>query len=251
MWNKPQLMIALSDLLLAAAVSALLLAVVIWGARQPLFPLHEVVVMNPLREVRQGEIELALSGRLRGNFFSVNLESLRQSLEQLPWVRRAEMRRQWPGRLEVKIEEHVPVAYWGQGAGQLVNAHGEVFAAVMSVQPATPLPLLSGPAGMAQETLAHFRQAEETLKPIGREPRALQVSQRLAVQVRLDDGVLVELGRQQAKTPVKERLERFVTHYQTAMTVARQKPAVVDMRYPNGFALRVSVAPVIESKGKP
>ena len=33
--------------------------------------------------------------------------------------------------------------------------------------------------------------------------------------------------------------------------LARQRPTVVDMRYPNGFALRVAAAPVIESKGKP
>ena len=251
MWNKPQLMTAVSDLLLVAAAAALVVAAVVWGARLPLFPLREVVVIQELREVRRDEVERSLAGRLRGNFFSINLEAVRQSLEQLPWVRRAEVRRQWPSSLEVSIEEHVPVAFWGQATGQLVNSYGEVFAAAMSVSPEAPMPVLLGPTGIAPEMLGYFKEAEEMLKPIGRWPRAVNVSPRLAVQMRLDDGMLLELGRQQPKAPVRQSLERFVEYYANVLTAAKQRPTVVDMRYPNGFALRVATAPVTENKGKP
>lgn len=251
MWNKPQLMSAVSDLLLAAAAGALLVAAVVWGARLPLFPLREVVVMHELREVRRSDVEQSLSGLLRGNFFSVDLDALRYALEQLPWVRHAEVRRQWPARIEVTIEEHRPVAFWGRDSGQLVNSYGEVFAAPTSAQPPRPLPQLLGPTGLAPEMLAYFQQAEEVLKPLGRVPRVLSLSPRLAVQLRLDDGMIVELGRQQAKAPVRMRLERFVEYYPSVLTAARQRPSVVDMRYPNGFALRIVAAPAIEGKGKP
>ena len=72
------------------------------------------------------------------------------------------------------------------------------------------------------------------------------------VQLRLDDGMVVELGRQQPKVPVRLRLQRFVEHYPAVLSVAKQRPSVVDMRYPNGFALRVAAAQVhvTESKGK-
>ncbi len=265
MWNKPQLMTAVSDLLFLAGAAVLAVAAVLWSARLPLFPLREVVVTHELREVRRSELEHSLAGRLRGNFFSIDLELVRQSLEQLPWVRHAEVRRQWPSRIEVSIEEHVPVAFWGPASGQLVNSYGEVFAAAMSIAPAEPMPVLLGPVGLAPEMLGYYQQAEEVLKPLGRVPRALNVSPRLAVQLRLDDGMIVELGRQQAKAPVRERLERFVEYYANVVSIARPRangnavqaaatalsPIVVDMRYPNGFALRVAAAPVIESKGKP
>ena len=250
MWNKPQLMTAISDLLFVAAAASLLVAALLWSSRLPLFPLREVVVTHELREVRRSEVERSLSGRLRGNFFSINLDHLRASLEQLPWVRRAEVRRQWPSRIEVKLEEHVPVAFWGQTTGQLVNSYGEVFAASMTVPPAVQMPMLSGPVGFAPETLDIYRQSEEALKPIGRLPRALNVSPRLAVQLRLDDGMIVELGRQQPKAPIQQRLERFVEYYHTVLTAARQRPSVVDMRYPNGFTLRVNAVSATESKGK-
>src|SRR5512133_1709809 len=168
MWNKPHLLIAISDLLILAAVAALAGAAVIWSARLPLFPLREVVVTHELREVRRSEIERTLEGRLQGNFFSVNVDAVRQALEQLPWVRHAEVRRQWPSTIEVSLEEHVPVAFWGQGSGQLVNAQGEVFAAVITTPPASPLPVLVGPTGLAPEMLGYYRQAEEMLKPLGR-----------------------------------------------------------------------------------
>ena len=251
MWNKPQLMTAVSDLLFVTAAAALLVAAVLWSARLPWFPLHEVVVTNELREVRGSEVERSLAGRLRGNFFSINLEGVRQSLEQLPWVRHAEVRRQWPSSLEVTIEEHVPVAFWGQATGQLVNSHGEIFAASMTVEPAAPLPFLFGQPGLELDMLAYYQKAEEILKPIGRKPRALNISPRLAVQIRLDDGMIVELGRQQSKTLVRERLDRFVEYYPSVMSSAGQRPMVVDMRYPNGFALRLATASLTENKGKP
>ena len=254
MWNRPQLMKDVSDLLFVAGAAALLVAAVLWVARLPLFPIREVVVMHELREVRRSEVERVLAGRLLGNFFSVNLETVRQSLEQLPWVRSAEVRRQWPASIEVGIEEHVPVAFWGQATGKLVTTRGEIFTASMSAPPEQPMPVLFGPTGFVPEMLVYYQQAQELLQKIGRTPSALSVSPRLAVQLKLDDGMVVELGRQQAKAPVRERLERFVEYYGSVLTAARHRPGVVDMRYPNGFALRVNApaaAQETETKGKP
>jgi len=254
MWNRPQLMKDVSDLLYVAGAAALLVALVVWLARLPMFPVREVVVLQELHEVHRNEIKRSLAGQLRGNFFSVNLEAVRKSLEELPWVRRAEARRQWPSSIEVDIEEHVPVAYWGQATGQLVNSHGEIFAAEMKESPATPMPVLVGPHGFVQEMVAYYQQSSELLKPIGRTTHTLSVSPRLALQLKLDDGMIVELGRQQTKAPISERLERFVAYYPTVLTAAKKRPSVVDMRYPKGFALRanaLAAASESESKGKP
>lgn len=248
MWHKPQLMTAVADLLLAAAAAALLVAAAVWLARMPLFTLSEVVVVHELKEVKRAEVERAMSGLLRGNFFSVNLDALRLSLEKLAWVRHAEVRRQWPSRLEVSIEEHTPAARWGEASGQLLNTHGEVFAAVMSTE--QPLPLLHGPAASAPDVLRRYGEFAETLKATGRVPRQLVLSPRLAWQLRLDDGMVIELGREQQKAPVGMRLARFVEFYPTVLEGRKPRPAAVDMRYPNGFALRFAAAPGNEGKGK-
>lgn len=248
MWHKPQLMNVVSDLLMAIAGAALLFAAAVWGMRLPLFPLRELVVVHELQEVRRGELERAVSGLLLGNFFSVNLESLRQSLEKLPWVRHAEVRRQWPSRLEVRLEEHQPAARWGDGTSQLVNSFGEVFTASLSRD--LTLPHLTGPAGSSAEVLRYYGDFSRALQPTGRRPEQVVLSPRLAWFLKLEDGMLVELGREQTKAPIGVRLQRFVEYYPTLSDSSRQRPEAVDMRYPNGFALRYAISASHEVRGK-
>lgn len=243
MWNKPQLMTAIADLLFIAAAAALLVAAVVWGTRLPLFPLREVALTHELQEVRRSEVEHALAGLLRGNFFSVNLDALRQSLEKLPWVRHAEVRRHWPSRIEIGLEEHRPAARWGEGSAQLVNTFGEVFAASFSgasLAREKNLPRLNGPAGSSAEMLRRYAEFSTSLQALGRRPEQLSLSPRLAWQLKLDNGMQVELGREQLKAPISVRMQRFVMYYPMLANVRRALPSAVDMRYPNGFALRVA-----------
>ncbi len=249
MWHKPHLMTAIADLLFLAGAAALLVAAVIWGApRWRLYPVNEVRVLNELHEVRRDEIEQTLTSLLRGNFFTVNIDALRQALEQLPWVRRAEIWRRWPSQVEVQIEEHRAAAYWGNGNDRLVNTYGEVFAATLSRE--TALPKLGGPAGTSAEVLLRHEEFSKILQPIGHRPVQVALSPRLAWVLKLEDGLLIELGREQAKAPVRTRLQRFVDYYTTVTNTPSGQPLAVDMRYPNGFALRFLPGTVQEGKGK-
>jgi len=49
---------------------------------------------------------------IKGNFFSINLQRARAAFESVPWVRRATVRRVWPDRLAVSLEEHRAAALW-------------------------------------------------------------------------------------------------------------------------------------------
>ncbi len=237
MWNRPHLMSAVSDLLILAGMAALLVAAVVWATpRLQLFPLREVRVTEELHDVQRGELEQSMSELLRGNFFTVDLEALRRSLEQLQWVRRAEIWRKWPLGIEVYIEEHQVAAHWGDGQGKLVNVFGEVFSAALTRD--QKLPRLSGPAGSSNEVLRHYGEFAHLLKPTGRQPAQVALSPRLAWLLKLEDGMLVELGREQAKAPIRMRLQRFVDYYPTLSDSRNGRPTAVDTRYPNGFALR-------------
>jgi len=242
MWNKPHVLNAIADLLLIVTVAALFAVAAVWLVRMPKLPIRQVVVAEPLQHVRRAEVEQALAGNLRGNFFSVNVEAVRQALEQLPWVRRAQVRRLWPARLELHIEEHKPVARWEEnraaGRNELVNSHGEVFAALLAEKEALALPQMYGPTGTAPDLLKRFAEFSATLAPVGLKPAQLNLSPRLAWQLRMADGMVIELGREQAKAPVATRLQRFVEIYPGAVGNRPQPPAAVDLRYPNGFAMR-------------
>lgn len=249
MWHKPQQLTAISDLLFLAGTAALLVAAVVWGApRLRLFPLAEVQITHELRAVQRSELEESLAEPLRGNFLTVDIEALRRSLEQLPWVRRAEVWRKWPSRIAIRIEEHQAAAHWGDGDGQLVNTYGEIFSAVVSRE--QPLPRLTGPTGSSGELLRRYEEFAQLLKPGGRRPAQVLLSPRLAWLLKLEDGMLIELGREQAKAPIRMRLQRFVDYYPNLSETRHGRPIAVDMRYPNGFALRFVASAGQEVKGK-
>jgi cell division protein FtsQ len=178
------------------------------------FRCSEVQVTHELREVRRSELEESLAELLAWQFLHRrSSRRVRQSLEGLPWVRRAEIWRKWPSRLEVRIEEHQAAAHWGDGQGKLVNTYGEVFPA--SLVREQSLPRLSGPTGSSGEVLRRYEEFAQLMKPVGLLPAQLALSPRLAWLVKLEDGMWIELGREQPKAPIRMRLQRFVDYYPT------------------------------------
>ncbi|PKO94545.1 MAG: cell division protein FtsQ [Betaproteobacteria bacterium HGW-Betaproteobacteria-10] len=246
MWNKPHLLNALADLLILAAAAALLAASAIWLVRVPALPVLVVVFAEPLPHTRQAEVEQVLPPALKGNFFSLNLDAVRGALETLPWVRKVEVRRIWPARLEVKVEEHRPAARWGEGRNELVDTYGAVFVAVPSADELAALPLLYGPPGTAAEVLKYYSEFAERFLTVGESLVQVTLSPRLAWQIKLANGMRVEMGREQPKAPVGVRLQRFIEVYPATVAQQAVRPTVVDLRYPNGFAMRVASA----DKGK-
>jgi len=81
---------------------------------------------------------------------------------------------------------------------------------------------------------------------LNQRPVQVTLSPRLAWQLKLDNGMLVEVGREQPKSPVGVRLQRFIEVYPELVGKRATRPSVVDLRYPNGFAIRVAG----EVKGK-
>lgn len=244
MWHKPQRLNALADLLMLVGVLALLYGGAKWLLRVPALPVREVVFADKLVHTSREEIEQALPPALQGNFFSIDLDGVRAVLEAMPWVRKAEVRRAWPNRLAISIEEQQAVARWGEA--ELVNKYGEVFDATAPDSEAALLPVLFGPPGTAPEVLERFAGMRTAFEKLGEKAVQLTLSPRLAWQLKLANGLVVDLGREQPKSTVNYRLERFIEIYPERIARRAVKPVVVDLRYPNGFAMRVAG----EGKGK-
>ena len=72
----------------------------------------------------------------------------------------------------------------------------------------------------------------------------IEMDARHAWSFRLDSGMVIVLGQQQVET----RLARFVRAYPRAMAPFSNLIARVDMRYPNGFAVKwKSTAGVVDT----
>jgi cell division protein FtsQ len=203
--------------------------------RQPLFAFREVVVSGPLHRASAPHLEAVIRDELAGTFFTMNLDKARVSLKRVPWVRSVALRRQWPQRLEVTVEEHAPLARWNDAA--LVNQQGEVFAASYNGE----LPAFAGPDGRSADVAARYREWSELLGPVALSIQRIALSPRGGWQLatRGNEGPLqIELGRDEPAA----RLQRFIAvHGRTLGALERAGTRIehVDLRYRSGFAARV------------
>ena len=229
MWDRPDILNVAANALYTLAVLLALFILVTFTIRLPIFPLREVRLQAAPAHVTRSQVEAMVRRELKGNFFTLDLGTVRTAFARLPWVRSVELRRRWPDRLEVELEEHQPLARWERTA--LVNTHGERFEAAYSGR----LPVFIGPVGATKEMAIQYEYFRRRLARIGQQPVQLRVSARRAWQLTLDGGLTLELGREQ----IESRLDRFVAAYERAVAPLAQHIEYVDLRYANGFAVRV------------
>jgi len=232
-WNSPRLLNSTASALFALAAAIGLFAAGQVVLRSSLFPLREVSVEGALRHTSRADVESAARTRIFGNFFSVNLEEVRRTFERLPWVRHVDVRRVWPDGLEVRIEEHVALAKWADGG--LVNSQGEHF----SARTEEHLPVFKGPRGTAAEIARRYRVFAALLAPLHAPFAQLTLTPRNAWELRLESGLQLMLGRDVQSDPVERRLARFVDAYPGTLARVHGRREYVDLRYPNGFAVRL------------
>jgi cell division protein FtsQ len=242
MWQDTKLLNATANVLFGLAAMLLLLAGVWLLINRPMFTLNAIQVEGAnsavLKHVNPQIIRSTALDRIKGNFFTTNLDSIRRAFEMVPWVRKASVRREWPDRLIVTLEEHVPLGTWGED-GQILSVHGEVFTANLAeVEEESKLLEFSGPAGSEKEVLAHYLTFCDWFKKIDLAPQTVDYSKRYAWQVTLDNGLTVELGREDNGRVLQERLNRLVEVYPELVSRLGKNIESVDLRYPNGLALR-------------
>ena len=228
MWDNTAVLNRAAGLLYGAAALLMVCGCIHYVLHLPVFPLREIRFVGDVSHVTGEQIAAVVARELRGNFFTVDLVQARAAFEKLPWVRKVNVRRQWPDRLEIAVEEHRPLARWGSTA--LVNAHGEVFEAAIN----STLPVLYGPDGTAAEVVARYEEFDRLLAPIGKRTVLVTLSARRAWHLRLDDGMVLQLGRENLQV----RLADFVSAYPRTVARLPHPPSHVDLRYSNGFAAR-------------
>ena len=235
--------IVASSVFVLAAVGALV-AGVLWLMRSPLFPIRGIQLDGDLLRNNVPTIRANAAPRLAGNFYSVDLQQGRRAFESVPWVRRAVVRRVWPDRLAVRLEEHRAVALWvaqgeqNSGADRLVNSFGEVFDANVGDVEDDSLPKLEGPEGSAAQMLAMVRRVQPVLSKLDMDIERLHLSGRGSWRADLDSGASIELGRG-SEDEIVARSERFVRTLAAATAKWRAPLEYADLRHTDGYAVRL------------
>lgn len=213
-----------------------------WLGRLQVFAIQGITVAGDMNHNSPLTLRANVAPGLSGTFFSVDLARVRSAFEAVPWVRHAVVRREFPNRLRVDLQEHVAVAYWGMDSDvRLLNSFGEVFEANVGEVEQDVLPKLSGPDGQSSEVLTMYRILAPLFVTVELPLEQLELSGRGSWRARLDGGAVIELGRG-APAEVAERLQRFLsTLTQVTSRFARAAGSVeyADLRHTNGYAVKL------------
>lgn len=253
MWHDVKMLNTAAGTLVVLCALALLTVGGQWVAQRPMFALKAIVVQGidnaELRHINALTVKSTALQRIKGNFFSVDLDAVRMAFETVPWVRKAEVRREWPNRLVVSVEEHQPLGTWGED-GHLLSMKGEVFTANLAeAEVDGKLLEFDGPVGSERDVLTRYVELHEWLKPISLTPVAVQLSNRFSWSAKLDNGIMVRFGREYEAAKMKDLVARLTQIYPQLATRFGKQIEGIDLRYPNGLALNAGgVLPGVDVK---
>lgn len=167
---------------------------------------------------------------LNRSFFALDVETIRAAVLRLPWVETVAVRRVWPDRLVITLTQHQPLAIWNEN--QLVSQQGVVFSPRRDTYPAG-LVKLTGPSERIGLIVTDYVNMQKALDRIRQRIVELSLAKRGAWEVTLGNGMQLELGSEQ----VMKRLAYFIEAYPVIVQHSHKQAKVVDLRYPNGFAI--------------
>jgi len=228
-------------------------------------PIRQVVVKGDFRHLNPVQIKATVMKDIKGGYFTVNLMHIRQQLMTEAWVKQVSVRRHWPAQLIVNVVEKKAVAYWNDTA--FISAEGKVFKAKNNVMTEL-LPHMYGPAGQAKKVWMFMNKIYPPLAQLSLEVKGLYMDNRRAWKLVLNNlavespvatktsatarsvagvattnrsikniavagTVIVRLGRYDTGA----RFSRFIDVFSRINSPDLSRIKVVDMRYPNGFAI--------------
>lgn len=190
-------------------------------------PINQIVVSIKGSQLDESTIQQQIRSNHPESFFNLDVDQLHQEIEQIPWVYRASIRKRWPNSLMIYVVEQIASARWNDDS--LLNQFGDSFDARLAD---SQLPNLFGPGGSEKTALQGYRAMQSLLNGAGLSINELFLSERFAWNLRLNNGITLNLGRSE----FVDRLQRFVDIYPLLKKQDKQVE-YVDLRYDTGLAV--------------
>lgn len=190
-----------------------------------------VHIEGNLTFVSEEKIKQTVGAEVSTSLIAVDLALVKEKLEALPWIREAEIHREWPNAISIYVEEEIAIARWGQD--QLLNQQGQVFRPE-SIDDQLQLPLLAGPEHSEAKVMRQYQEFNQLLYPLGVRIRDLTLNDSGSFELTLINGVRVKLGRED----VLERLRRLIVFLESENGSNLQGVESIDLRYRNGLAVQ-------------
>lgn len=195
------------------------------------FPMRYVRVEGALANVSATEFREALAPVVGPGFFGVDPGAVERAAVSVSWVGRAKVSRVWPDTLVIEVGEETAVARWGQGG--FLSENGEVFKAAGANEGFRTLPVLVGPAGREKQVLDMLFALNGKLAERGLRVSELSLSNRLAWQAVLSNGLEIAYGDEDPLMLTDRAFTLLAKLGEQQLSAVRK----LDLRYEKGFVV--------------
>ncbi|PCH61184.1 MAG: hypothetical protein COC05_01810 [Gammaproteobacteria bacterium] len=225
-----------SSMLMTIAGTALVIALVVTTARwlgdTDNFPITKVNVEGGFQHVSPEDVRAAVMPFIGSGFFQLNVDSIKQTLGEMPWVDAVVVRKVWPDTVYVHIKEQRVLARWGENG--LLNRNGESFFPELNTIDDS-LSLLVGPKGSEKQVADQYKTSAALLRDIDVKLVSLDYTARGSWQLEFEGGQVVMLGREN----IGQRMQRLAGLYrELEKSQSESNIVTVDMRYDTGIAVQ-------------
>ena len=220
---------------LGSMLALLLVVLLVTGAvhlsHPDTMPIKQVRIEGDFTRLSPVDLQLLVTDKVRGGFFNLNVDAVRDALLVEPWVRRVTVQRVWPDGLRVIVTEQLPTVRWKEKG--LLNIEGVYFEPDSKTIP-QGLPLLSGPTGSEAMLLQRYNHMQRQVNKVGFSISELVLDERRSWSFRLASDIQIILGRRD----FEQRFQRFLNLIPTTLSGRVAQTAKIDMRYTNGFSIK-------------
>lgn len=204
-------------------------------------PIKHVKVEGQFLHLKPEKLKTLSANIVRGGFFNVNVDVIREHLLAEPWVHSVTVRRVWPDTLVLYVNEQLPVSSWNNHS--LINEEGLIFDPEISSIP-PDLPALSGPEGTHSELLTLLDHLDSELRAHKLHIVQLSMDARRSLSFTLNNGTVAKIGNKDIET----RIERFLQYVPMQINKNLADISVIDMRYTNGFSVKTKAIDEIANR---
>jgi cell division protein FtsQ len=191
----------------------------------------ELGVVGTRSAAEQRQVMQYVSPIVTENYFTSDLEAIRDRTLELSWVDRVVVSRAWPNGIRVRVMPHHAIARWG--TGRLLSDSGVIFTEV-TPKNYQALPLLHGPASHAETMMRRYNEINQLFLPQGIRLKELYLTERMTWFMQFDSGLRIIVDKDQTMS----KLQRLSHLSQSDLKPVWSKISAIDLRYRNGLSIQ-------------
>lgn len=201
-----------------------------WPVKIASLPVKYVRTEGVFQNLAKEDLKAVLEPLVTVGFLEADMQAIHLAVAALPWVGTVAVKRIWPDTIDIKVTEKKPYARWGKDS--LITEQGVIFTP-KTIAAHQHLIILSAPEQRRLDVLEIMKGINTALADESLQLAEFTINNRWSWDIKVTSGLKILLGRDEQL----KKLQRFLKTLPLLGQQQVDSMAVVDLRYPNGYAV--------------